>query len=254
MRHDVEKLAAWTRSAAIDPECFACVHSVECQASCKGTLEPMMTYVGRSYGSRLRMALVGMDHGEPERATVEQRQAGITRSYQELRCNFNPHYRGVVRTAGACLGAFGRSCREECLKRCRGRGANCVLDVIAQPNLVKCVPNTVHNRTSLTTDVMRHNCAGHLVAELKILQPSFIVFHGVKARGAFLPALGTGATAVSDICDRHGPVIYRSAELDAHLLFLDHPSRGWLERQWGAVVEPALRWLRERDVIPNVDE
>jgi hypothetical protein len=89
---------------------------------------------------------------------------------------------------------------------------------------------------------MKVNCARHLVAELRILRPEMM-------RPEF-ERVGVGLVPIEECADLYGPVLYRSAELGAHILFLYHLSRGWLDRQWPQVKE-WIRYLRERAFIPE---
>jgi uracil-DNA glycosylase len=100
---------------------------------------------------------------------------------------------------------------------------------------------------------MMVNCAHHLINELKLLKPGFVVFHGIKARGIIRPefaACGLDLNAIGGVSDRHGPVLYESRALGAPVLFLYHPSRGWLDREWQSVVVPSLDYLRSQKRIP----
>jgi uracil-DNA glycosylase len=101
---------------------------------------------------------------------------------------------------------------------------------------------------------MMTKCAHHLVNELKLLKPSLVVFHGVDARDHIRPefaARDMDLKAVSTVEDRWGPVLYEAHGLGARVLFLYHPSRGYLNRQWKSVVVPALNYLRHRNLIPS---
>lgn len=240
------------------PDQFKCSCYTACNASINQELREgegcCMSYVGPRYGQGFRLAVVGMDHGEFHSATFKGRQSGIDDCYLRERCNFNPHYAGVVKTAAAILGMSGSDCRTQCVQACHaGDGSNCVINRIAQPNLVKCVPHTQGNRTSRSSRVMKVNCARHLAAELRILRPEMIVFHGVQSRWIMRPEFeraGTDLVAIEECADSYGPVLYRSAELKAHLLFLYHPSRGWLDRQWEKV-EKWIAYLRAHAIIPQ---
>lgn len=255
-------LEEWAQEAKVDPHGFACRFYSECNKSVSESLDGgstcMMSYVGRQYEQDgFRLVIVGMDHGEAEGADFEQRRGQIEDAYQKGGYNFNPHYQGVVKTAAAIFGGRGNHCRHNCTRFCqksRNASADCVLDRIIQPNAVKCAPNTHKNRNSKATGTMRHNCAHHLASELRILRPGLVVFHGAAARWAVPPVFkecGLGLEEVGNVSDNHGPVLFKSQKLRAHVLFLHHPSYGWLDRQWANIVEPALAYLREEKLIPN---
>lgn len=264
-------LKSWARKdAQIEPDVFDCPCYKNCDASAGGgdTLGSgktcMMSYIGEQFasnvpGEKFRLVLVGIDHGEPEGATFEQRRKGIEDWYQKGGNNFNPHYRGVVKTAAAVFGSTGDCCRRMCTTSChksRDRApSQCVIDRFAQPNCVKCTPIDTVNRTSRATWPMMINCAHHLINELRLLRPRLVVFHGVRARWALIrpevKSYGLNMNPVGGINDRYGSVLYEWQALGAHILFLYHPSRRWLDKQWDAVVVPALDYLRVRNLIPT---
>lgn len=253
------QLEAWAGDGAlIAPDRFACPHYGACNASINQELREgegcCMSYIGPRYGSGFRLAIVGMDHGDFMRATFDERQRGIVDCYVKGQNNFNPHYAGVVKTAAAVLGKSGAHCQTSCTQSCDAtNNEDCVINRITQPNLVKCAPQTQNNRASRTSWVMKVNCARHLVAELRILRPQMIIFHGIQSRWVMRPEferVGVDLVPIEECTDSYGPVLYRSAELGAHILFLYHPSRGWLDRQWPQV-ERWIGYLRERAFIPE---
>jgi len=128
-----------------------------------------------------------------------------------------------------------------------------VIDRIAQPNVVKCVSATITDRESEATTTMWANCANHLVAELKILRPELVVFHGVNARWAVLAAIQIdNLTSIGNVDDSHGHSLFFDwPALGTRLLFLSHPSHGWLDKQWDTVVVRALEYLRGKGLIPG---
>lgn len=252
----MDSLDMWARKdARICPDVSTCRFYGTCNAA--GILNGKhctMSYVGREFGSptSFRLAVVGMDHGDQNAEDFEKRRLGIERYYQNGGCEFSQHYAGVVKTAAAVLGAAGDRCGGECKRTCQkasGPSLACVLDHIAQPNVVKCVPDDAVNRTSKTRDTMWANCAHHLVAELKILRPQLVVFHGAKAKWAVSAAIKPDTLSpVDGITNRQ--VLYEWPALGTYLLFLSHPSRGWLDRQWDMVVVPSLQYLRTKGYIP----
>lgn len=260
-------LNRWAREQArIDPPAFQCRYYKNCNASIGGTLPGgagcMMSYVGSKYGSdavgeEFRLVIVGIDHGDSIGGNFDKRRTGIEGNYQDGGKNFNQHYKGVVKTAAAVFGESGNYCRQNCTKACQKpcepELTQCVIDRIAQPNLVKCTPPNLDNRTSKATWQMKVNCAHHLTDELKLLRPKLVVFHGVEARQVMIHELkecSLDAREDGSISDKRGSVLYYSKTLAARILFLYHPSRGWLNRQWETVVVPALKDLRLRNLIP----
>ncbi len=248
--HLLSALTSWAEEARIYPPAFECPHYRECNSSVGGSLEGgdgcLMSYVGRTYGAAsgggtsFRLVIVGIDHGDQGGGTFEYRTQGIQDWYQRGRHSFNPHYRGVIKTATAVFGMAGEFCINNCTRTCgktlSAQATECVLDRIVQPNSVKCTPHDQVGRTSTATFTMKKNCSYHLASELKVLRPDLVVFHGAHARYFILPTFNTSGLNLYPVdkagADSHGPVLYRSDALNAHVLFLYHPTYGGLDRQW----------------------
>lgn len=266
----LRKLVSWSRSEAqIHPENFDCEFYDKCNASTGSALGRgsgcMMSYVGRQYGSNaidegFRLMIVGIDHGAIGGGTFEERRDQVEGYHQNGDVvSFNQHYRGVVKTAAAVFGKSGepcwKNCRVSCQKSRSPEALHCVIDRIVQPNNVKCTPMDTKNATSRATWTMKTNCTHHLASELKLLKPKLVVFHGAGARWSVLPelkacGLDMEPIVIPGIGEGYGPILYRSKHLNADFLFLHHPSRGWLDRQWDNVVEPAFTFLRNENIIP----
>jgi hypothetical protein len=176
----------------------------------------MMSYVGRDYGApgiSPRLALVGMDHRDQGRGDFADRRSEIEHFYQNRGCRFDPHYVGVVKTAAAVFGSSALRCQEACLKerscqKSRDSTQPCVIDRIAQPNVVKCVSDLTTNGTCKASTTMWANCTNHLIAELKILRPELVVFHGANAKWSVKNAIGNlEPVEIEQISG--APVLYR---------------------------------------------
>jgi hypothetical protein len=262
----IADLKNWSRKARIDPNAFDCPYYHKCNASIGNKLQSgkgcLMSYVGREFGvdsgdGAFRLVVVGIDHGEPSGGNFDESREGLEKWYQKGGCDFNQHYRGVVKTAAAVLGSVGEYGRQMCVTSCQKSrdpaSSRCVIDRLAQPNAVKCTPEDQQNRASRVTRPMMENCAYHLIDEIKIFRPGLVVFHGVEARSIIIPKIkerDLHVIPVEGITDAHGPVLYKWPILGAHLLFLYHPTYGWLDAQWDRVVVPALNYLRFRNLIP----
>ncbi len=262
------ELNRWAReNARIDPNAFDCGHYDSCNASAGGALWRgegcQMSYVGRHYGSdaageAFRLMLVGIDHGEKGGADFDGQRRGIESSYQDGGKNFNPDYKGVVKTAATIFGGAGQYCREMCTKACQKwrnpTAAQCVIDRIARANSVKCTPEETVNRASRAKWPMKVNCVHHLISEIRLLEPKLVVFHEAPARYFVLPALKSCSLdydPIGDIRDAHGSVLYKSRALSTHLLFLYHSSRNNLAKQWEPIVVPVIRYMRENGIVPT---
>lgn len=221
-----------------------------------------MTYIGRDYGNMVadksfRLVIIGKDHGY----STEPEDFLRRRSVIEQPGKFNPHYRGVIKTAAELFGHAGQHCFNKCVENSECVAAGllhaqcCVLRSIAQPNLVKCASG--QDMDCRATGEMLRNCPQHLVQELLELKPDFIVFHGAEAKWAFPLAVqsanGKLVPVVEGPIDTDFPIIYELTLKDIHcpVLYLPHPSRGHLRRKWESLMVPALQMLRSRSLIPN---
>jgi hypothetical protein len=265
------RMESLAKERLILPQEFACPRYDDCQRSRRIKTLPLlnrgntcsMTYIGRGYGNLVadksfRLVIIGMDHGystEPE--DFLRRQSVI-----EEPGKFNPHYRGVIKTAAALFGSAGQHCFDKCVEKCERVAAEqlqaqcCVLRSIAQPNLVKCASGQGMDCRA-TTEMFR-NCPQHLVEELRELKPDIIVFHGADAKWAFPLAVqsanGKLVPVVEGPIDTDSfPVIYELTLENIHcpVLYLPHPSHGHLGRKWESLMVPALQILRSRSLIPN---
>lgn len=255
--NDLDK---FTDERRILPEKFQCKSYDSCNQSTGdkmiGGAGCMLSHVGlrieETGQSVPRLAIVGMDHGENDCGSYTERTLGITDIYISRGEPFNDHYQGVVRTAAAFSGSFGAECDQGCWRqrRCRksvdAQTQTCVLERIAQPNIVKCAPGT-ENRTSRATATMRTNCSRHLLAEFAMYRPQIAVFHGVKSKWHFLAILREAEytyeklpveTEASDIA-------FVVPQVGLKLFFFRHPTYGWLADQWESDVVPCLRYLSE---------
>jgi len=100
---------------------------------------------------------------------------------------------------------------------------------------------------------MRVNCARWLLEELELLKPTIIVFHDRHAQWVLKQAYESqGWTQTPFPGDTTG-LLHEVAKgpLRADVLYLHHPSRGWMDRQWEGAVEPALALLRTTERIPG---
>jgi hypothetical protein len=261
----MEDLKRWARDdSGISPDVSNCGFYGSCNVG--GILNGkhcLMSYVGRDYGRPgvfPRLVLVGIDHRDQISGDFMHRRSGIEHAWQNGgEKAFNPHYGGVARTAAAVFGGEAEFCQTMCRDICKKSRVPfdlvrprpfCVLDRIAQPNAVKCVSELATNANCKATKTMWDKCAHHLVAELKILRPEVVVFHGAPIKTPVTKAIKElEPIKVAGIGP--DPVLYRWPAVGAHLLYLHHPARGHLDRQWDTVVVPALNYLRAENLIPD---
>lgn len=262
-------LQAWAQGdAKIEPGAFSCSRYNACNASAKGALRRddtcAMSYIGERYSrqdtidAEPKLVIPGIDHGEPSGGgtTYQRGREHIKSVYINEGQAFNQHYQGVVKTAAAFLGRGGDHCSVNCKTHCAqsfgAANSACVLEKLVQPNLVKCVPVSAPNMNSVTTRLMRDNCSHHLIAELRILKPDIVVFHGAKARPIVLSSLMNNGVKTTPLVHNHegNAVLSHVPELKLHMVFLHHPSRYHMDRTWDRDAVPSLEYLRKEGVIP----
>ncbi|MFB0492123.1 hypothetical protein ABIE45_004709 [Methylobacterium sp. OAE515] len=253
----IDDLTSLAAGRNILPSAFACPSFGQCNASTNGNMNGgsgcSMSFVGSKYGSFIpKIVCIGIDHRDNISNDYYQRTFNIIDYYQIQGHNFNPHYKGVVKTAAAFLGPQGAVCNTcwqtgQCRKAANPNTPDCVLDRIVQPNLVKCVPANVVNANSLATPTMMTNCARHLLAELLLIRPRLAIFHGAKLKRSFLNALATEGIQWANIQAPqipHGAAV-EVAGIDMLAFFFHHPARSMLARQWDDVVAPCLDYLQQ---------
>ncbi|MCR1347044.1 uracil-DNA glycosylase family protein [Acidithiobacillus ferrooxidans] len=257
------ELRHWAcESAKICPDKFECFYYNSCSegVGLEHGNTVVMSYIGKNYykEDNFKIAIIGIDHGGPDHNSFSERREVIESHYQKNPDgNFNPHYKGVVKTAAVFLGNKGAFCLGNCVHNCN-HDANpqheCVIDKIAQPNLVKCVPINAKNRTSVSTTTMKKNCVNHLIEELRILEPKLIIVHGSGSRVYIergLSGSGNGLSTIDSDDKDLSEHLYRIEALSAHILFLPHPAHNWLNRVWGSVVLKAVDYLKSKQAIPE---
>lgn len=257
-----EKLNNWAcKEEKICPQNFDCKYYSSCSNGAKldRGKTSVMSYIGRKYdlANEFRIAIVGIDHGTTDSNTFDQRRSIIEDCYQNNKDgHFNPHYKGVAKTAAAFFGKAGDFCKSNCHVSCQksaNKNAACVLDRITQPNLVKCVPEGVRSMTSVTSHTMKENCSHNLVSELKIMNPNLVIFHGKSSRDIMVRTMKDMELSLDAVGDTPAirEVLFNCEDLGIHLLFLSHPSHNWLEREWDSLVEPCMSYMREQNIIPE---
>src|SRR5579859_4770858 len=147
------RMESLAKERRILPQEFNCPRYDDCQRSRRIRKLPLlnrgntctMTYIGRDYGNLVadesfRLVIIGKDHGY----STEPEDFLRRRSVIEQPGKFNPHYKGVIKTAAALYGHAGQHCFNKCVENSECVPAGllhaqcCVLRSIAQPNLVKC--------------------------------------------------------------------------------------------------------------------
>lgn len=257
----IDDLTISAASRNIIPAAFACTLFNQCNDSTNGNMDGgsgcSMSFVGSKYVNvHPKIACIGIDHRDHISNDYHQRTLGINKHYQVQGNGFNQHYQGVVRTAIAFLGQQGTACnvclqQKKCRKAANPYTPDCVLDMIVQPNLVKCVRIDVVSATSRATLPMMRNCAHHLLAELRLIRPRLAIFHGARLKAPFFRALTTEGLQWSNlpIPQIMPGLAIEILEFGTLAFFFHHPSRNCLSKQWPGIVAPCLDYLQQTGEI-----
>jgi hypothetical protein len=262
--YDLAALDEWARLRGInDPDNFTCCFLELCKRHrLVDGKQCCNSYVAPGYSATpddFRIAVVGMEHGSKAFETHESRRELILRAYciaDREQSSFNGHYEGVVRIAAAIFGESAKDCASGCTTICQ-RYKSCVINRIAQPNLVRCTPIDQTDSTSRSSSEMKHNCSLHLLEELKILRVQLVIFQGGgkgtrkivtdtwgKVRRMKLTGLLRDGNAADDY------ILYHAQEESMHILFTYHGGRHRLAGQWPKV-QKWIAYMREEGIIPT---
>lgn len=243
--------------AEIDPRHFHCQFA---ETSCQPSLGPGLklkpgglAHVGEEYdltfdSRELRILFVGYDYGNSA-DWLESRRDDI----QSYGGSLNPHYKGIVKVL---LEIFQVRCQSE-----EDVGAwKPLLRRMSQTNATRCcAPRDGRMRTNMPA-ITHTNCWTHFKAEIQILEPTIMFFHGAGLRKSFLQCLSheTHPPMVSPLfpeLGQHCHVVewrYFTLPFKTILLFYNHPAYGHFGRQWESHVLPVLQALREMSLIPSL--
>ncbi len=178
-----KRLAEYVQQARISPESFDCEHERlgECSATLTMDLRPLqpkncggLMHLGEEFdvnvdGTPLRILFVGKDYGTGNSDLTARRDC--IRSLGETDLNW--HYKGVVKTL---LEIY--QCR-------RDDGWQPLLARMAQTNATRCCAPRDNKMKCNTNYKTRLNCWPHFRAEIEILEPTVMIFHGADLRSPF---------------------------------------------------------------------
>jgi hypothetical protein len=223
-----------------------------CDASrCSGCAPEKMhrcaTYRGPSYKSG-GLLFIGLDHGKPEHSgesdwSEYQRREKVL-EVRKTGVRWNGHYRGCVWVAADLLGF--ETCSIDCKERCQKRRHDlCVLTHFSQANAVKCVPrdspDMAYRQDSAKVAACIKTCP---LPEIEQLSPSVIIVQGRNTiRKPLENAINCSGWTWKPVCEHIACVRWKSGG-HALVALLNHPSRGWLERNWEGEIKPILVEIR----------
>lgn len=247
------ELKAYMTRNVLDGKAFVCGHGSVCKASVSkpgiAFYEGQLSYVGRHYetqinGREFRVLIVAMEAGHPPaHVSLEQREEQVRAVIDGPR---NPHMRGVLLALAAAFALpTTPNSTTEWLRTSEGDVH--ILDAYAMANLLLCSAVKQGTKKSKASGIMRSNCAEHLAATIRILEPSLVVSQG----GSIEPELSR-LFALGEQPHAH---VWRASVGDTAFIWtpFSHPS------SWDKPGQPPSRWESPtrpyfRDVVaPAID-
>jgi len=245
--HRFQRLVQYAQDAKITPRLFACGSICRCNESLAEALRPLrlencggLVHVGEEYDvtvhhREFRILLVGKDYGGGSSDLAARRQCIQSLTENDL----NWHYKGVVKTL------------LEVYQWRREDGWQCLLKRMAQTNATRCCAPRENRMACNTNYQMRLNCWPHFRAEIEILEPTLIIFHGADLAGPFQACLQREGAQVDqplpglDRC-QHVKWTNFSNPFETVIVFMNHPfAARWRQFDWASAVEIINR-LRPR--------
>jgi hypothetical protein len=244
-------LARYFSGAVMADGALRCRHATACRGeACRVGADfyaGQLSYLGAHYdlvqGERpLRVLVVPMEVGAPPGyVSMSQRSVQVQAVRYGSR---NPHMQGVVFALQLAFGlplSSGRA--NEHLET--NNGSVHLLDAFAMANLRLCSVAAA-GKKSRATPLVSANCAEHLAATIRILEPTLVISQGKDVR----PTL----SHLFEL-DHHSGHVFR-ATLDGHRFVwaaFNHPTRWWdrLGRPYlREAVEPELKRARKLALRP----
>ncbi|RKN22599.1 hypothetical protein D7147_08110 [Micromonospora musae] len=221
-----------------------------------------LSHVGHHYdlmldGVPMRTLVIAMETGRArEGVTLKQRHAEVMQSASLAFTARNPHMRGVTSALRLALGQEpGPDRAGELLRLNSTRSPVHLFDAFAMANMRLCSAVVSGTSKSLGNPTMSRNCAPHLVATIKILEPTLCIVQGVEVYKA-LTTLMTRRRQVAPSLERA-----RIAGVDTLVAAFTHPSAMRLTDHWGRLtsapylygtVAPTLRAAHQLIATPGV--
>jgi hypothetical protein len=208
----IEELRAYVQANVLGPTGFCCSHADQCRQSVRPGdrfYEGILSHVGRHYdlvieGKEVRVVVVGQEAGhrpgsklKPEHVTLEQRYravhdvSGIGRRYYAAPPypGRNPHMRGTTSVLRLLFGGdLAPEWESEFLLAEGGEGFH-IFDAFALVNVLLCSAHPPGSSAGSSTEVMQRNCLEHLMATLRILEPTILILQGRGVKAWLRPAI-----------------------------------------------------------------
>lgn len=225
----LDRLETTDRALGVTPDSFRCAKYEACHASQSavsmgGTLDREKTvkcsYVGeRAAGDRCRRVYVGIDGGNggggPTSWSYPEARTGFLKHYRDDGSAFNHHYRWIAKVENRITGQ-----NSDCWSKaaCQ-KHSPCCLERFIQMNLVRCSHGT--SMRSNTTLEMVSNCSHVLLADMREIAPSLVIFHGKKSA-----VLEVYSTQLSPWPSDTTGILFRFAGegFDTPALVVNHPA------------------------------
>ncbi|PWU61498.1 hypothetical protein DLE60_05320 [Micromonospora globispora] len=225
-----------------------------------------LSHVGHHYdlvvdGVPSRTLVIAMETGRArENVTLKERHAEVMKSASLTFTARNPHMRGVTSALRLAVGREPGVDRDGEQLRLDGLPFPVHLfDAYAMANMRLCSAVVSGTTKSLGNSTMSRNCAPHMAATIKILEPTLCVVQGVEV----YRALGTLMSSRRQIAPHLEQV--RIAGVDTLVAAFTHPSAMRLTDHWGRLtsapylyetvvptMRTAYRWLQgDRGYSPN---
>lgn len=193
-----------------------------------------LSHVGQHYdfvvdGVPSRTLVIAMETGRArEGVTLKERHAEVMKSGSLTFTARNPHMRGVTSALRLAVGRDPGPDRDgEQLRLDGARSPVHLFDVYAMANMRLCSAMVSGTSKSLGNPTMSRNCAPHLAATIKILEPTLCIVQGVEVYKALATLMSRRRQLASNLEQA------RIAGVDTLVAAFTHPSAMRLTDHWG---------------------
>ncbi|MGN9811524.1 hypothetical protein ACTMSW_19480 [Micromonospora sp. BQ11] len=195
-----------------------------------------LSHVGHHYdlvldGVPTRTLVIAMETGRArEGVTLKERHAEVMKSASLTFTARNPHMRGVTSALRLAVGREPGADRDgEHLDLGGTRTPVHLFDAYAMANMRLCSAVVSGTSKSLGNPTMSQNCAPHMAATIKILQPTLCIVQGVEVYKALTTLMSRRHQLAPHLEQA------RIAGVDTLIAAFTHPSAMRLIAHWGRV-------------------
>ncbi|MEV4721850.1 hypothetical protein AB0J94_32080 [Micromonospora noduli] len=195
-----------------------------------------LSHVGHHYdlvldGVPTRTLVIAMETGRArEGVTLKERHAEVMQSASLTFTARNPHMRGVTSALRLAVGREPGADRDgEHLDLGGTRSPVHLFDAYAMANMRLCSAVVSGTSKSLGNPTMSQNCAPHMAATIKILQPTLCIVQGVEVYKALTTLMSRRHQLAPHLEQA------RIAGVDTLIAAFTHPSAMRLTAHWGRV-------------------